>query len=72
MADSENVQLITVAHVSELLACSQRHVYRLVDGGKMPPPVRIGALVRWDRDVIAYWIANGCRPVRAQPAKGTM
>jgi predicted DNA-binding transcriptional regulator AlpA len=70
-------QLLDVRAVAALLDCSARHVYRLADAGRMPPPVRIGALVRWRRSTgdpttgIEDWIAGGCRPVRpagrAQP-----
>jgi len=38
------------------------HVYRLADSGAMPPPVKLGALVRWSRQAIEQWIAGGCKP----------
>jgi predicted DNA-binding transcriptional regulator AlpA len=38
--------LLDVRAVATLLDCSPRHVYRLADAGRMPAPVRIGALVR--------------------------
>jgi excisionase family DNA binding protein len=56
--------LLEVAQVAELLNCSQRQVYRLSDAGKMPRPVRLGRLIRWDRDSLMRWIAEGCPPVR--------
>ena len=40
--------------------CSSRHIYRLTDAGRMPTPVRLGALVRWDLETIDRWIADGC------------
>ena len=53
--------LIDVKFVAvNVLSCSPRHIYRLVDAGKMPPPVRLGALVRWNRATIDAWIAAGC------------
>ena len=60
--------LLDVRAVASLLACSSRTVYRLADGGKMPRPVKLGALVRWPRAAIEEWVAGGCQPVRA--AKG--
>ena len=33
---------------------------RLRDAGHMPRPVRLGALVRWRRDILDQWIASGC------------
>jgi excisionase family DNA binding protein len=56
--------LLDVRAVAAMLDCSPRHVYRLADSGGMPPPVRLGALVRWRRDSIEGWIAGGCRPMR--------
>lgn len=56
--------LLDVNEVAALLACSPRHVYRMADAGKMPRPLRLGALVRWDRASLSAWIAGGCKPVR--------
>jgi excisionase family DNA binding protein len=56
--------MLDVVDVAEMLHCSRRHIYRLSDSGRMPPPLRLGALVRWDRDVLMRWIADGCPPIR--------
>lgn len=63
--------MLDVQAVAAMLDCSPRHVYRLSDGGLMPPPVRLGALVRWSRAVIEAWISGGCKPVRTagRPAR---
>jgi excisionase family DNA binding protein len=50
--------------VAEKCDCSPRHVYRLADAGRMPAPLRLGSLVRWDLDAIDQWIAEGCPAVR--------
>src|SRR4051812_542599 len=55
--------LLDVRAVAQLLGCSTRHVYRLADDGRMPAPVRVGALVRWQRQTILEWVASGCKPV---------
>lgn len=55
--------LLDVDQVAALLRCSTRHVYRLSDAGRMPTPLRLGALVRWDRAKVLKWISDGCRPV---------
>ena len=57
-------QLLDVRAVAALLGCSGRHIRRLADAGRMPPPVRLGALVRWRRQDIEDWLAGGCRPAR--------
>lgn len=46
------------------LGCSTRHVQRLADSGRMPRPIKLGALIRWQRAVIEQWIADGCPNVR--------
>lgn len=55
-----SAQLLGVTAVSEMLACSKRHVYRLADAGRMPAPLKLGALVRWSRAALEDWIAEGC------------
>ena len=56
--------LIDVRDVAALLKCSARHVYRLADAGKMPRPVKLGGLVRWNRAAIEKWISEGCPSCR--------
>lgn len=56
--------LIDVGAVAKLLKCSTRTVYRLADGGRMPRPRKLGALVRWSRAEIERWVADGCPAVR--------
>jgi excisionase family DNA binding protein len=56
--------LLDIRAVAQLLDCSPRHVYRLSDAGRMPAPLKLGALVRWSRQSIEGWIANGCKPCR--------
>lgn len=58
--------LMTVLEVGNLLRCSPRTVYRLADAGRMPPPCRLGALVRWNRGAIDAWIAAGCPACRRE------
>ncbi|HUE71430.1 MAG TPA: helix-turn-helix domain-containing protein [Pirellulaceae bacterium] len=62
-------RLLDVREVSAICHCSVRHVYRMADAGKMPPPVKLGALVRWRAAEVEAWIAGGCRPVRSVAAK---
>jgi excisionase family DNA binding protein len=56
--------MLTIDEVARLLSCSTRTVYRLNDAGRMPRPVRLGALVRWNRTEIEQWIADGCPAVK--------
>jgi excisionase family DNA binding protein len=60
--------MIDVDAVAGLLACSPRHVYRLADMGRLPKPVKLGALVRWSRAAIEAWISAGCPSCRNEEA----
>lgn len=60
----EPPKLLDVQQVGGVLNCSSRHVYRLSDAGRMPNPVRLGSLVRWNREVLDKWIASGCPDCR--------
>jgi excisionase family DNA binding protein len=63
-ADAPAAQLLDVEQVAAILNCSVRHVYRLSDAGRMPPRLRLGSLVRWRRQDIDTWLADGCPPCR--------
>jgi excisionase family DNA binding protein len=63
-ANVPSAHLLDVRAVAAMLDCSVRHVYRLSDAGRMPPPLRLGALVRWRRQDIEDWIAAGCKSCR--------
>ena len=52
--------LLTVQAIAALMACSPRTVHRLVDARRIPPPVRLGRMVRWPREPFEQWIASGC------------
>ena len=60
--------LLSIRQIAGILGCSTRHVQRLADGGKMPRPIRLGALLRWPQLVIEDWVANGC-PVSRSPQR---
>jgi len=63
-----SAKLFDVQAVAEMLGCSQRHVYRMADAGRMPAPIKLGSLVRWSATALREWIDGGCKPVRQ--AKG--
>lgn len=53
-------ELLSVRDVAALLNCSIRTVRRLNDAGRMPPPIRLGTLLRWQRSELLDWIKAGC------------
>lgn len=57
--------LLDVRQAATLLGVSPRTIYRLADGGRMPSPIKLGALVRWRAEELRQWIADGCPKVRA-------
>jgi excisionase family DNA binding protein len=66
IAATVEAALLDVEAVATLLNCSTRHVRRMADDGRMPEPIRLGALVRWRKDSLLDWLAGGCPPVRAE------
>ena len=62
--DPTKAALLDVKSVAAMLNCSTRHVYRLADAGRIPRPVKLGALVRWSRSAVEQWIVDGCPAVR--------
>ena len=60
VADMPAGELLDVGEVAKFLKCSPRHVFRMSEQEKMPPPVRLGALVRWSRSALLVWISAGC------------
>ena len=59
-ATRTQAEMLDVQDVARLLNCSARHVYRMADIGRMPRPVKLGALVRWSKATLIDWIAQGC------------
>lgn len=60
--------LLTVDEVATLLNCAPRTVYRFADGGRIPRPIKLGGLVRWNRAELESFLASGCPSCR--PGKG--
>ena len=56
--------LIDVKEFAAKLGCSLKHIRRMADAGRCPPPIQLGGLRRWNRQVVDDWIAAGCPVVR--------
>lgn len=48
----------TVAELSVLLDCSERHIHRLRDKKAIPGEIRVGRCVRFARRVIDGWLSG--------------
>lgn len=53
-------KLINAEELARLMQVSERTLWRLLSGGKLPQPVRIGRNTRWRLDVVSEWIQKGC------------
>lgn len=53
-------ELIDIEYLAVRLSCSTRHVRRLAATGRIPRPIKLGALLRWLKSDIDQWLAAGC------------
>lgn len=60
--DNDEPILLTAQHVAKMLQISPRTLWRLLSAGKLIRPVKLGHSVRWRRDELMRWIADGCPP----------
>jgi len=52
--------LINAEELARMMDVSERTLWRLLSGGKVPQPVRIGRNTRWRLAEVAEWIELGC------------
>jgi excisionase family DNA binding protein len=50
--------LYTVGDLARLAQCSERHIWRLIDLGRIPGVIRIGRLVRISRKLADAWLGG--------------
>jgi excisionase family DNA binding protein len=58
--------LLNSREVADLIGASPRTIVRLADSGRMPRPIKVGALTRWRRSELDAWIARGCPRVEGE------
>jgi hypothetical protein len=63
LANLPDDALIGVSIVARLYSCSERHAWRAADAGLIPPPLRVGRIVRWRIGTIREHIRGGCKPL---------
>jgi excisionase family DNA binding protein len=54
------LKMINAGELAQILAVSRRTVWRMLSGGNLPQPIRIGGAVRWKLYEIRRWIEQGC------------
>jgi prophage regulatory protein len=52
-------ELIRIKDVSELVSVSRSHIYRQIEAGLFPPPVKIGRSSRWRRSDLDRLVREG-------------
>ncbi len=52
--------LLDVRDAAVLCGFSPKHVRRLSSTGQMPAPAKLGRILRWSRQELLTWIADGC------------
>lgn len=57
-------RLLRKSDLAKQLSISERHVERLAQAGHLPPPIRLGRVVRYSSAAIEAWILDGC-PMRS-------
>ena len=59
-----NKKLLTLAQVVERVAQSKSTIYRSMDAGSFPRPIKLGSrMVRWLSDDIDTYLSRLCRSV---------
>ena len=62
--------LVDMNQVADFLGCSTRKIYRLVDSGRMPRPIKVGRNNRWNHEEIVAWTNDGCPSCRTINMRG--
>ena len=53
-------KLINAEELARMMNISERTLWRLLSGGRLPQPVRIGRSTRWRLAEVVEWIERGC------------
>lgn len=59
---TEPQRLLDAKEAARMLGYSVATLYRHHGAKLIPSPLRIGGTVRWDRQELDAWIAEGCQP----------
>ena len=63
---SDETLLIPAEKVAEMLGISKRTLWRLLSAEKLPEPIRLGSVVRWNKEEIEQWVGDGCPPLQTR------
>lgn len=54
--------LINAAQMARLLSVSEASVWAYLSAGRVPAPVKLGGLTRWNVEELRAWVNAGCPP----------
>ncbi|HEX3313582.1 MAG TPA: helix-turn-helix domain-containing protein [Gemmataceae bacterium] len=57
-APVDEAAVYTIADLARLTKTSERHIYRLIDAGKVPGCIRLGRAVRFAKKIVDAWLAG--------------
>jgi predicted DNA-binding transcriptional regulator AlpA len=60
MSTDASPKLINAEELARMIDVSERTLWRLLSGRKLPQPVRIGRNTRWRLAEVTEWIERGC------------
>lgn len=53
-----NTELLTIADIKSQLNCAQSTIYRWIEQGEFPKPLKIGGLARWTKEDLETYKDN--------------
>jgi predicted DNA-binding transcriptional regulator AlpA len=66
-SEPDAIVLINAGQFAKMLGVSSRTLWRLLSGGKLIQPVRIGGSTRWRMNDVRRWIDEGCPASGPEP-----
>ena len=60
LRDGKGRAMFSVEDLAQRFDCSPKHVRRMAETGRIPPPIKLGNLVRWRVGAIEQWESEGC------------
>jgi predicted DNA-binding transcriptional regulator AlpA len=65
--DRTGERLLDVRTVAGMLNCSPRQIWRMSgETGRMPKPIKLCGLRRWNRAALEQWLLDGCPDLREE------
>jgi predicted DNA-binding transcriptional regulator AlpA len=53
-------KLLALGDLCDALQVCEDTLRSWIKSGRVPPPLKVGKLLRWQSDTISAWLARGC------------